>query len=658
MIGLLTLAALAAAPADRALTHVQPLAHAEAPFHAVRTTPFSGGDRVRVAQTVRGLPVWGSTMVVVLDPDGSVKRTVGMPVVPPELESPVFTADAAMARVDGLMPGDGELFAPRAELGVLARDSGARLAWRVEVSRNAPLAAWHAWVDAETGVILGIAPSLWTARGLVYETNPEQGEPVEVDLGPVGDTLSGDYASAVSCVDWSEADTTCRETAQFAVADGNGDFFFDADDGLSEDPFAEVMMYHHLDVIGRWFEQLGFRHDRLSSQQQMQAVANIDYANAFYGDADGDGVPEVAFGKTVFGNFAYDADVIYHEYSHSVFNELVQPVFSRADAYGLDGAPGGLNEGTADLFAMAYTGDAKVGEYGGRAFGLDGPVRNLGPDKSCPHDIYNQTHTDGQIWASLGWNLIEDPLLGGDLVGELVVGAVAEFPSDVSWKQAGKALRNSADDLLAAGRIDAEQHAAIIAHGEASGVIGCGRVIPLEEVESSRQQVFAFGDDGTPLATQFSLDAPEGTTELVFRIDEKIELQGALTANVYVRRDDFVRHELIDLGYFQIATPTDFDAIEAGIKRKSFEWVLDASSEPPLEPGATYYFSVAIGAPDGFGIGEVVVSGDSTIVPPVEPEALASAQGEESAAGCGCSSGHSAAGWLALPLLILGLRRR
>jgi hypothetical protein len=504
-------------------------------------------------------------------------------------------------------------------------------------------------------MILGLSPSLWTARGLIYETSPTLGLPVEVELGDLGDTLEGEYVAALSCTDWSDTESTCRDTEFFATADGSGDFIFEPDDTLTDDPFAEVMMYHHVDVIARWFEELGFRHDGFSNQAQMEALANLPYANAFFGDADGDGTPEIAFGQTGAGNFAYDADVIYHEYTHSVFNALVAPVFMRADSYGTDGAPGGLNEGTADLFALALTGDAKVGEYSGAIFGLDGPVRDLGPDKTCPHDIYNETHADGEIWASLGWNLIDDSLLDANLVAELVLGAVSEFPSDVSWKQAGRALQNSADDLLDAGRIDADQHAAILSHGEASGVIGCGRVIPLEEVESNRQLVLAFGDLGAPLATQFSIDAPEGTTEIVFSIDELVEFQGDITPSIYVRRDDYVKHTLTDLGYFQISTPNKFDFVDENIRRDSFDWVFNAESDPPLEPGATYYFAVSVSADDGFAQGEIVISGDSTIPTP-ELVAAASAEPSETA-GCGCASGGTA-GWPGLPLLLLGLRRR
>ncbi|MFT4625812.1 MAG: MYXO-CTERM domain-containing protein [Myxococcota bacterium] len=667
MLVLLALTAQGATPADQALAHVGALADTSAPFHVVRSTPFAGGERVRLAQSVDGLPVWGSSMVVVFDPAGGVRRTVGAPVLPPTDLEPTFPVQAAIDRVDGVLPGAGEMWAPYAELGLYAPtlsgeslDAGAeaRLVHKVHVSRAEPLAAWAVYVDAHTGVILSMQPSLFTARANVYETNPEQGDPVEIDIGPVGDTLANEYAMALSCVDWDDGAGACRELTTYAEPDASGDYLFPPDDTSSTDPFAEVMMFHHIDLVGRWFEDLGFRHDPLSGQRQMQALANIPYNNAFFGDADADGILEVAFGENFAGDFAYDADVIYHEYTHSVYGALVQPNFGRADAYGTDGAPGGLNEGSADWFAMALTGDPKVGEYGGLLFLLDGPVRNLKPDSTCPNDIYNQTHEDGRIWGSLGWNLIGDPLIGGQVAAEVGLGALAEFPSDVSWKQAGKALVNSADDLLDAGSINAEQHTAIVAHAEASGIVGCERVIRLEDVESSRQMVTVFGlDAGTTMATQFSLDAPAGTTDITFRIDEKIEWQGDIEANVYVRRAEFVKHELVDLGYFQLATPKQFDFEDTGIKKKSYEWRFDAQTDPPLEPGATYYFSVSLSAPGGFGTGEMVVSGESTVIPP-EPEPVAAVPGDESPGGCGCSTPAGPAGaWLGL-LAVLGLSRR
>ena len=49
------------------------------------------------------------------------------------------------------------------------------------------------------------------------------------------------------------------------------------------------------------------------------------------------------------------------------------------DEFGLDAAPGSLNEGYADYFAEAHAGDPLMGEYAGRGFGAAGALSGSGP---------------------------------------------------------------------------------------------------------------------------------------------------------------------------------------------------------------------------------------------------------------------------------------
>ena len=305
--------------------------------------------------------------------------------------------------------------------------------WLVDVSFSDPLAIYQVAIDAHTGAIRGHRPTLFEARANVYPTNPSISDVEEVELLGLysGATeLTGSYGRVVSCDELDEGGfgggVTCTEKSHHAEADAEGNFLFEPDPGSSDDPFAEAQMYYHLDLVARWFdEEQGFDHD-----YPTEAVVNFDYNNAFFGDIDGDGLGEIAFGQSGTMDFAYDADVIYHEFGHSVFGRIAgQTGFAGADEYGFEWATGGLNEGTADLFSLVLTLDPKLGEYAASGFGLGAAIRDLEEDRHCPTDLYGESHRDGEIFGSFGWNLIENPEFGADLTGDYIYGAVAAFPS-------------------------------------------------------------------------------------------------------------------------------------------------------------------------------------------------------------------------------------
>ena len=421
----------------------------------------------------------------------------------------------------------------------------------------------------------------------------------EVELQDIdGADLRNDYAYVRSCLDWDDDDTECEEKGNHAAADGNGDWLFTSSPTSLEDPLAEVQMFYHLDKISRWFEdRFDFQHDFFMTDQAIEGIVNFEYGNAFWGDADGDGVGEVAFGQTPFIDFAYDADVIYHEFGHSVFGKIVDPGFIGADEYGIEWATGALNEGTADLFALVLTGDPDVGEYAGAGFGFGAaPIRALAEDRHCPTDLYGESHRDGEIWGALGWNLIDDEDIGAEVTADLIYGAIGGWPSDVNWALAGQSLVDSAADLLDAGAISQGAHDSILEHGTASGVIGCGRVITLDdEQEPTLYMVHIgwLGEAHIPLGQQFSIHAPDTAYRLRFRIKDFESNHPNLGWRLYMRRGGHVLHDMQDLGFggVEVPVPDVYDLSWDG--DDEFELELTPDSDPALEPGATYYFSMA-----------------------------------------------------------------
>ena len=70
------------------------------------------------------------------------------------------------------------------------------------------------------------------------------------------------------------------------------------------------------------------------------------------------------FGQGPLKDYSYDGDVVYHEFGHSVVNVTLKLVGTpHMDEYGTSYSPGAMNEGLADYFSSAITGDPDVGEY-------------------------------------------------------------------------------------------------------------------------------------------------------------------------------------------------------------------------------------------------------------------------------------------------------
>lgn len=633
---------------------------------------WKGGSFVQLEQSWNGLPVVGGSLRAAYAEDGSLRRFVGAPLrAAPLRAEPTLTLDAARARAEDwarVMHGDGSLWPSRGELAVLAGESPT-LVWAVKVSTSEPVSASTVWIDAADGTVLGEQQDLWTAQGQVYASNPGASELEVVTLPDVDDELRNEYAWVESCIDFDEQRWECNEMFSWATPDAFGDFVFDPDPLSSEDPFAEVQMFWHLDLVTRWFEdRFNFRVKSFAGfPTAIQGVVNFNLANAFYGDIDGDNQGEVSFGQGGGVDFSYDADVVYHEFGHAVFGSVVDSGNGRYDSIGRLVAPAGLNEGSADFFSLAITGDPQVGEYAGGGFGSSGAIRDLDADRRCPDDIYGESHVDGEIWGAFGWNLIEDPAIGAEAAAQIVFGALNLWGDEVTYGAAGRSIHESAEVLVEEGYLTEEQSALVYEHLEAVGLEDCGRVIRLDEGAQPAQYTYGgrggFGEFGSPMPNQYSLDAPVGTTRVTFEVDEWLTNNQGLEYTVYVRRGEPVFFELQTSGGNGWArpVPTEFDA--AFEDDGGFRLRIEEGGEVELEPGATYYFAVMSRPSEqmqGFGGAHLEVSGEIEFDP-----ALAAADDDDAALdGQGCADcnadvsggGGSLLGLLALGLL--GMRRR
>ena len=104
-------------------------------------------------------------------------------------------------------------------------------------------------------------------------------------------------------------------------------------------------------------------------------------------------------------DFAYDGDVVFHEFMHAITTSLVNKLNSLGlDEWGIHSEPGSLNEGWSDYFAAAFTNDSNIGEYAAIRGGEgEASLRNIENQASCPDNIVGEIHNDSQVWSGALW---------------------------------------------------------------------------------------------------------------------------------------------------------------------------------------------------------------------------------------------------------------
>jgi MYXO-CTERM domain-containing protein len=113
------------------------------------------------------------------------------------------------------------------------------------------------------------------------------------------------------------------------------------------------------------------------------------------------------FGQGPKRDYAYDGDVVYHEFMHAVVNATIQLVGTpHRDEFGVSVSPGGMNEALADYFSSVLTGDPDVGEYASTDFAPNQTaIRSLDNPDSCPSAIGGEVHQDATLFSGSLWDL-------------------------------------------------------------------------------------------------------------------------------------------------------------------------------------------------------------------------------------------------------------
>lgn len=418
---------------------------------------FGDGDTiVRFEQTYRGLPVIGRGATTRLSPrSGASMVAVDLEEDLPASVTPRLDAASAAAKASARAPV--AIGADDAHLVVWPMRSGpARLAWAVvpRVPAGLPMAP-RVIVDAETGKVLEARDMVRFAQAQVHRYNPVKTPALMMDelaLAPVDGKLSNPFLTSTNCVDNKtvkpvnmfgfKASVHVCDLTQTAVANASGNFVYEpSDDGgasSKSDSFSEVQMYYHAAKAYQFFRQLqGVADAKVVFDKPLPVIANLQlpsglasgnlakagdpniplepFSNAFFSPAGG-GLGQIFnqlyglssgglwFGQGQSRDYAYDGDVVYHEFGHAVVDDTLKLEAWHVDARGAVDAPGAMNEALADYFSSAITGDAGVGEYASSDLSPGRSViRTLANEDRCPTHVLGEVHFDSTLFSGALW---------------------------------------------------------------------------------------------------------------------------------------------------------------------------------------------------------------------------------------------------------------
>ena len=379
------------------------------------------------------LPVFEGEVIVLVHDDGARRavRAVNLEhkdEAPSVVEHGDLGAAQALSTALTLLEVIAPLSEPQATRGVYVTKAGAAsVAWRVKVATESPPHDWTLYLDAATGDELGRRDGVRYANGTAYV----------FDMNAVAST------NDLTMVDGNNTSTPALDAARFLVVmprlDGSGntrgsfadvhlktaarvnsptnDFLFTRD----APGFKQANTYFHIDRNQSHIQALGFMNVNNRVQEAVVDAQTAD--NSFYTSNN----LRLNFGTGGVDD-AEDADIVTHEYGHSIQDNQV-PGFGGGD----EGAMGeGFGDYLAASFSLALAPDAGhpqlsdpacVGDWDGTSYSTTTPkcLRRVDGPKHNPEATDGEVHDDGEIWSSGLWDVRSQ--LGGDTMDKLVLEA-------------------------------------------------------------------------------------------------------------------------------------------------------------------------------------------------------------------------------------------
>lgn len=496
---------------------------AGATLRVVRVQQAHGYVVVELARTVHELPVRGAPIVVRLRPDRAVDliQVAPMPTVRGSWPVSAPLQAATTVAVDAAPFASASASALDATLVPLVHGELVIDAVLVELHGTRPGERARAYVDATTLELLWLEDLRLDALGRVYPQNPTTDMMVTMDL-PLEELTSttnlvGTHLRVASC-DQLTAD--CN-TVTHAVADATGDFLYDPMPRAFDDAFAEVSAYYHGSRVVDYFHTAHTFTWTCMSSTVLDVIVNytemphVGYENAMFAPGSRTTCGTLVFGQGAVHDYAYDGDVVYHEFGHAVTDQISSLGFfasGPSDNY----QPLAINEGTSDYWAAAVQGDPLIGESIGSVEGYMGSLRGLEDMVRCPADLLGEGHADGRIWSTFGWAV--RGVVGQTRADALWFTTMASLSGGVTLAQATSTLLATVASEVTMGHITADEQAAIMAAATMRGLPDCVMYVPIDDGHSRNGysgNAFVTGGLSHGLAPiQYTLQIPPDVTDV------------------------------------------------------------------------------------------------------------------------------------------------
>lgn len=424
----------------------------------VREEAFAGGETiVGLEQIHNGIPVVGRGAAVQLNRAGeNIQTHIRVDASLPSSRPSVTAEHAARAAASFTKFGVTENDAHLIYFPVLGES---RLVWAVLPQLPFGFASQpRILVDAQTGSVIEARDLVQFANGKSYPFNPISSPTVGTfpfAINPEGSTLSNPFVISQNCIDQKSVKPVSGfginlsvhlcDLVQKAAPNGAGDYLFDPIDDASNaasrsDEFSEVTMYYHVTKAYQFFRTLqGDANAQVVSDKPLRTISNLQiphglmagdiasaanpnipldpFQNAFFSPAGGQlgsifsqlygfNAGAMWFGQGPVHDYSYDGDVVYHEFSHAVVDKALKLGAWHIDSQGSIDSAGAMNEGLADYFSSAITGDPKVGEYASKDIDPNyDSIRTLDNTDKCLTTITGELHYDSTFFSGGLWSV-------------------------------------------------------------------------------------------------------------------------------------------------------------------------------------------------------------------------------------------------------------
>jgi Zn-dependent metalloprotease len=407
-----------------------------------------GGEHLVFPQVMQGLRVHGAEVKMHYDREGRLVALnngfvpgVEVPSVKPSLA----VEDALDAAREAVAGADGAIEDEAAELVIHAPARGsARLAYRVTLSGVGP--SWEVFIDAQTGELAAEPEDLnryASGTGKVFNVNAIVATH-DNTLKDNSDAASAVPASAYSTVTLQGLDGAGKLDGQYASSSGSRSRVSSASLSFSYDRsssgFNEVMGYFYIDYAERYIQSLGFTN--VNNRQVVFSVDRYKQDNSYYSGS----TKQITYGTGGVDD-SEDAEVILHEYGHSIQDNQVP-------GFGSTSEGGAMGEGFGDYWAGTVNAqlsggfqDACVAEWDSTSYSSTNPpcLRRLDGTKHYPQDVAGEVHADGEIWSAALWQIRAS--LGSQRADKLILQAHFLLSSSAKFNDGANALVTAAQSL-------------------------------------------------------------------------------------------------------------------------------------------------------------------------------------------------------------------